>query len=198
MIQKIRLHRAVLFAIALLFTTHFTSACAEFTSMSTTESTTMMSTINYPETKQVNVVEKPFGQTVSDPYRWLENDVRNDKEVAAWVESQNKVTNSYLNTLPGRDIFRDRLKQLYNYEQFSIPVKQGGRYFYLHNSGLQNQAVLHVRDSVDGAGRVLIDPNRWAKDGATALAEWSASDNGERVAYAVQDARIGVRFGCWT
>jgi prolyl oligopeptidase len=179
MIQKIRLHRAVLFALALLFTTHFASACSE--------SATTMPTITYPETKRVEVVEKPFGQTVSDPYRWLENDVRNDKEVAAWVESQNKVTNGYLNALPGRDIFRDRLKQLYNYERFTIPVKKGGRYFYLYNSGLQNQQVLYVRDSVDGAGRVLIDPNRWAEDGATALAEWSASDDGKRVAYAVQE-----------
>jgi prolyl oligopeptidase len=101
-IQKIPMRRAVLFAIALLFTTHFASAC--------TESTAMSPTITYPETKRVDVVEKPFGQTVSDPYRWLENDVRNDKEVASWVESQSKVTNDYLNTLPGRDIFKDRLR----------------------------------------------------------------------------------------
>ncbi|MBW4454778.1 MAG: prolyl oligopeptidase family serine peptidase [Nostoc indistinguendum CM1-VF10] len=147
----------------------------------------MPTTINYPETKRVDIVEEHFGQTIADPYRWLENDVRNDKEVAAWVESQNKVTNAHLNTLPGRDIFKNRLKQLYNYERFSIPVKKGGRYFYLHNSGLQNQQVLYVRDSVNSAGRVLIDPNSWAKDGATALAEWSASDDGKRVAYAVQD-----------
>ena len=119
----------------------------------------MSPTITYPETKRVDVVEQHFGQTIADPYRWLENDVRNDKEVAAWVESQNKVTNAHLNTLPGRDIFKNRLKQLYNYERFSIPVKKGGRYFYLYNSGLQNQQVLYVRDSVDSAGRVLIDPN---------------------------------------
>jgi prolyl oligopeptidase len=179
MIQKRPLCRAALFAIALLFTTHFASAC--------TESTAMMPTITYPQTKRVDVVEKPFGQTVSDPYRWLENDVRNDKEVAAWVESQNKVTNAHLNTLPGRDIFKNRLKQLYNSEQFSIPVKKGGRYFYSRTSGVENQPMLYVRDSVDGAGRVLIDPNNWAKDGATALAEWSASDDGKRLAYAVQD-----------
>jgi prolyl oligopeptidase len=184
MIQKISLRHATLFAIALLFTTHFAFACTKST---TTESTTMMPTITYPETKRVDVVEEHFGQTIADPYRWLENDVRNNKEVAAWVESQNKVTNAYLNTLPGRDIFKDRLKQLYNYERFSIPVKKGGRYFYLHNSGLQSQRVLYVRDSVDSAGRVLIDPNTWAEDGATALAEWSASDDGTRLAYAVQD-----------
>ncbi|MBW4510749.1 MAG: prolyl oligopeptidase family serine peptidase [Scytonematopsis contorta HA4267-MV1] len=147
----------------------------------------MISTITYPKTKQVDVVENLFGQTITDSYRWLENDIRNDKEVGVWVESQNKVTNAYLNTLAGRDIFKNRLKQLYNYERFSIPVKKGGRYFYLHNSGLQSQQVLYVRDSVDSAGRVLIDPNTWAIDGATALAEWSASDDGKRVAYAVQD-----------
>ncbi|WP_414545506.1 prolyl oligopeptidase family serine peptidase [Nostoc sp. CCY0012] len=176
---KIPMRRATLFAIALLFTTHFASAC--------TDSTVIMPTITYPETKRVDVVEKHFGQTIADPYRWLENDVRNDKEVAAWVEDQNKVTNAYLNTLPSRDIFKNRLKQLYNYERFTIPVKKGGQYFYLYNSGLQSQRVLYVRDSVDGVGRVLIDPNRWAKDGATALAEWSASDDGKRVVYAVQD-----------
>ena len=177
--QNIPLRRAALFALALLLTTHFISAC--------TESTAMISTITYPKTKQVNVVENLFGQTITDSYRWLENDIRNDKEVGAWVESQSKVTNAYLNTLLGRDIFKNRLKQLYNYERFSIPVKKGGRYFYLHNSGLQSQQVLYVRDSLDSAGRVLIDPNTWAKDGATALAEWSASNDGKRVAYAVQD-----------
>lgn len=147
----------------------------------------MPTTINYPETKRVEVVEEHFGQAIAGPYRWLENDVRNDQEVATWVESQNKVTHAHLNTLPGREIFRDRLKHLYDHERFSIPVKKEGRYFYLHNSGLQNQQVLYVRDRVDSAGRVLIDPNSWAEDGATALAEWSASDDGKRVAYAVQD-----------
>jgi prolyl oligopeptidase len=179
-IQKIPMRRANFFAIALLFATHFASACSESTTM-------MPTTINYPETKRVEVVEEHFGQAIADPYRRLENDVRNDKEIAAWIEAQNKVTHTYLDTLPGRDVFKDRLKQLYNYERFSIPVKKGGRYFYLHNSGLQNQQVLYVRDSVDGAGRVLIDPNNWAEDGATALAEWSVSDDGKRVAYAVQD-----------
>lgn len=52
----------------------------------------MIPTITYPETKQVDIVESHFGQAIADPYRWLENDVRNDKEVATWVESQNKIT----------------------------------------------------------------------------------------------------------
>ena len=179
MIKNISMRRAALLALALPFTIPFVSACSQ--------SAATIPAIAYPETKRGNVVEKPFGQTIADPYRWLENDVRSDKEVAAWVESQNKVTNAYLDKLPGRAIFKARLKQLYNYEKFTIPIKKGSRYFYFRNSGVQNQRVLYVRDSVDGAGRVLIDPNTWAKDGATALAEWSASNDGTRLAYAVQD-----------
>ena len=146
----------------------------------------MTTNIN-PETRRVDVVETHFGQTITDPYRWLEGDVRTDKEVAAWVELQNKVTNAYLNKLPERDIFKHRLQHLYNYERFTIPVKKGGRYFYFRNSGVQNQRLLYVRDTVNGDGRVLIDPNSWAKDGATALAEWSVSNDGKHLAYAVQD-----------
>jgi prolyl oligopeptidase len=143
--------------------------------------------MHYPETRRTAQVDEQFGVKVADPYRWLENDVRTDPEVAKWVTDQNAVTNAYLATLPGRDIFAARLKQLLDYERFGVPVKKGGRYFYSRNAGLQNQAVLYVRDSVDGQGRVLIDPNGWSKDGATALAEWSPSEDGKKLAYAVQD-----------
>jgi prolyl oligopeptidase len=177
--RKIPMRRAAFLACLLIFTAYLAFAYSK--------SPTTIPTIAYPETKRGDVVEKPFGQTIADPYRWLENDVRSDKEVAAWVESQNKVTNAYLGKLPGRDIFKARLKQLYNSESFSIPVKKGGRYFYSRSSGVENQPILYVRDSVDGAGRVLIDPNSWSKDGSIALAEWSVSDDGKRLAYAVQD-----------
>ncbi len=59
--------------------------------------------LTYPETKTVDVVEEQFGEYISDPYRWLENDVREDAEVADWVKAQNAVTDAYLETLPGRD-----------------------------------------------------------------------------------------------
>ena len=143
--------------------------------------------IAYPKTRSVDLVETHFGIPVADPYRWLENDVRTDPEVKAWVDAENDVTNRFLETLPLRDWFKQRLTALYNYERFGLPVKRGGHYFYTHNSGLQNQAVLFVRDGLDGTPRQLIDPNGWSADGATALAEWTPSENGKLLAYAVQD-----------
>jgi prolyl oligopeptidase len=153
-----------------------------------------MSMIIYPATPRIDALEAHFGQTVSDPYRWLENDIRSDDKVASWVAAQNRVTDAYLDTLPGRALFKRRLKQLYDYERFTIPVRKGGRYFYRRQSGDQNQLVLYVRDGADGEGRVLIDPNGWSNDGATALAEWAAS--GISPMRCSTAARTGARPKC--
>jgi prolyl oligopeptidase len=143
--------------------------------------------ITYPNTARQDLVETQFGVAVADPYRWLEADVREDEKVRAWVTEQNKVTDAYLESLPGRDRFKSRMTELYDYERFGLPYKKGGRYFYMRNDGLQNQAVLYVRDSLNGEGRMLLDPNTWSADGATALASWAPSEDGRYVAYAIQD-----------
>ena len=145
------------------------------------------STFAYPETRRVDVVEDHFGVKVADPYRWLEDDVRNDPQVAAWVAAENKVTDAFLQTLPLRDWFKQRMTALYDYERYGLPEKKGGRYFYQHNSGLQNQSPLFVRDGLNGEPRLLIDANTWSADGATALAEWTPSEDGKLLAYAIQD-----------
>jgi prolyl oligopeptidase len=144
-------------------------------------------TLAYPQTRRQDVVETQFGTQVADPYRWLENDVRQDKEVAEWVAAQNRVTDSYLESLPGRDRLKQRMTELYNFERVGIPRKEGGRYFYQRNTGLQNQSPLFVRDSLNGPERLLIDPNTFSADGATALAEWVPSEDGRHLLYTVQD-----------
>ncbi len=156
-------------------------------SSSSTVRTRGMAAISYPQTHRQDLVEEKFGQAIADPYRWLENDVRADKAVEAWVEAENAVTNNYLATLPGRDILKERMRALYSYDRYSVPRKAGGRYFYAHNSGLQNQSPLYVREGLHGTERLLIDPNGFAQDGATALAEWEAAPDGRHLAYAVQD-----------
>src|SRR3954453_15642300 len=67
----------------------------------------------YPATKKVEVVDDYFGTKVADPYRWLEDN--DSREVAAWVESENKVTFDYLGRIPYRKAIYDRLVKLYNY-----------------------------------------------------------------------------------
>jgi prolyl oligopeptidase len=141
----------------------------------------------YPATARGDVAEEQFGERVADPSRWLENDVRRDNEVRAWVTAQNEVTNRYLSALPGRAAFRARMTQIYDFERFGTPRQRGGHYFYTRNNGLQNQAVLYVRDGLTGTPRVLIDPNTWSQDGATALAEWTPSHDGSRLLYSIQD-----------
>lgn len=144
--------------------------------------------MKYPATERGSVVETAFGEKVADPYRWLEADVREDIKVAAWVEAQSRFTAEYLAKLPERPAFEARLKTLFDFERFGMPVKAGSQLFFRHNSGLQNQSVLYVRND-DGSGerRVLIDPNTWAKDGATALDDWQPSKDGAHLAYTVQD-----------
>jgi prolyl oligopeptidase len=133
------------------------------------------------------LVEQQFGVAVADPYRWLENDVREDRQVARWVAEQNRVTDAFLETLPARAALKTRMTELYDYERFGTPLKKGRRYFYQKNDGLQNQSPLYVRDSLDAPARLLIDPNVWSQDGATALAEWAPSEDGSKLVYAVQD-----------
>ncbi|MDP3906985.1 prolyl oligopeptidase family protein [Novosphingobium sp.] len=146
-----------------------------------------MPTLTYPDTYQQDLVEVQFGERVADPYRWLENDVRTDPEVADWVKRQNGLTQAYLTTLPQRDWFAQRIRALTDYERFGLPQKAGKAYFYTRNSGLQNQSQLFVRSGLNGAPRLLIDPNTWAKDGATALDAWVPSHDGKLLAYSVQD-----------
>lgn len=143
--------------------------------------------LSYPETSKLDLVETQFGEAVPDPYRWLENDVRTDKAVADWVARQNSLTQGYLAQLPQRAWFAQRIKALMDYERFGLPRKAGGYYFYMRNAGLQNQSQLFVRKGLNGTPKLLIDPNAWAKDGATALDAWVPSKNGKLLAYSIQD-----------
>ena len=135
----------------------------------------------YPQTKKVEQVDDYHGTKISDPYRWLEDD--NSAETKAWVEEQNKVTYAYLNQIPERAKIKARLTELWNYEKYSAPSKQGDKYFYSKNDGLQNQSVFYVANSINDKGRVLLDPNTLSTDGTVALNGLRVSDDGKLLAY---------------
>lgn len=141
----------------------------------------------YPETRRDAIADERFGVRIPDPYRWLENDIRRDPELALWVDAQNSLSAPYLAGLPGRDIFQQRLTALYDHERLSTPEKRGSRYFFTRNTGLQAQPILYVREGAEGTERVVIDPNGWSEGGTSALAEWAPSQDGTHVAFAVQE-----------
>jgi prolyl oligopeptidase len=140
----------------------------------------------YPPSKTVAQTDNYHGTTVADPYRWLEDVDATDTK--AWVVAQNKVTFDFLATLPQREPIKQRLLALLNYPRFGLPSKQGGRYFYTFNTGLQNQSPYWVKDTLSGEGRGLIDPNTLSKDGTVALTAAAASDDGQWLAYGIAKA----------
>ena len=139
------------------------------------------SIFSYPQTRKSDQVDNYHGVTVADPYRWLED--LDSEETASWVEAQNAVTFGYLNQIPAKETIKQRLTQLWDYEKYGIPFKQGNRYFYFKNDGLQNQSILYVLDSLDAEPEVLLDPNILSDDGTIALSGMSISEDGNLMAY---------------
>jgi prolyl oligopeptidase len=121
------------------------------------------------------------GTRVIDNYRWLEK--ADSPEVQKWVAEENDYTRALLDPLPGRAAIQHRLTELLSIGSVSAPVLAGHHYFYTRREGLQNQPVLYVRDSLNGADRVLVDANSLAADGTIALDWFQPSENGKYVAY---------------
>ncbi len=137
--------------------------------------------LTYPKAKTVDQVDDYHGVKVADPYRGLED--TDSADTRAWVEEENKVTFHYLEQIPYRQVIHDRLKKLWNYERYGVPEQQGGRYFYQHNTGLQNQNILLVADSLTAEPRLLLDPNTLSADGTVALVGHAVTDDGKLLAY---------------
>jgi prolyl oligopeptidase len=136
----------------------------------------------YPKTRRVEQADDYHGTQVADPYRWLEDPDSDDTK--AWVAAQNQVTFGFLEELPVRAQLKQRLTELWNYERISPPFKEGKRWFFFKNDGLQNQAVLYKLDSLEAEPKVLLDPNAWSEEGTTALGGYAFSDDGRLLSYA--------------
>ncbi|MGH8495823.1 MAG: prolyl oligopeptidase family serine peptidase [Gammaproteobacteria bacterium] len=160
-----------------------------------TAGATAADTPDYPHTKEVSQVDTYHGVEVEDPYRWLEQDVRESTAVREWVEAQNEVTFAWLESLPQRDRIERRLTELWDYEKFDVPFEEGGRYFFFRNDGLQNQSVLYTQASLDAEPEMLIDPNTWSEDGTIALSGVAVSEDARYLAYGIQDG--GTDWRIW-
>ncbi len=140
---------------------------------------------NYPPAHKDDVVDDYHGTAVSDPYRWLEDP--NSDETQAWVAAQNELTQSFISELPVKDLFAERLTDLWNYAKYDAPQKKGDTLFFQKNDGLQNQPILYCQKG-ENAPTVLLDPNELSADGTTALINQSYSKDGRFLAYSLSQS----------
>lgn len=132
---------------------------------------------------------------VADPYRWLEDPDLDGAGIAPWLEQQNELTFSIIRAGDTRDRLITRLTEVWDYPKYSVIKKVGGRYFFWLNSGLQNQPVLYVQNSLGldepGRGarenepRPVLDPNVMSEDGTAAITAQSWTDDGWLLGYAL-------------
>jgi prolyl oligopeptidase len=140
--------------------------------------------MKYPDAKRVDQFDDFHGTKVHDPYRWMED--TGSAETQRWIEAQNKLTDSYLATIPQRAKIRERLTEIWNYERVSAPTKIAeGFYLYSRNDGLQNQSVLYRSSSIKDQGKIFFDPNKLSADGTAALSGSSFTDDGKLWAYGI-------------
>ena len=142
-----------------------------------------ISPIPNPDTPKSTQVDDYHGTLVPDPYRWLED--AKDPQVLAWTKYHNQRTREFLDRLPGLETIKSRLETLWDFPKYEGIHKAGGRYFLSLNDGLQNQAVLHIQDSLDSTPKILLDPNTLSDDGSIALVQQSFSRDGSLLGYSL-------------
>lgn len=141
-----------------------------------------------PSDKYANdpVADNYFGREIQDPYRWLENE--NSDQTRQWIERQNNSTQRYLDDTHLRPVIHKQLEDMWNYEKYSSPMKEGSYYFFYKNDGLQNQSVLYIQQGFNGKSSVFLDPNKLNAKGTSALNAFEVSKNQKYAAYSVSDA----------
>ncbi|MBS1688096.1 MAG: S9 family peptidase [Bacteroidetes bacterium] len=140
--------------------------------------------IMYPHAKMTDQQDDYFGTTVSDPYRWLENDTSIPTRM--WVKEENILTQRYFAQIPFRDSIKQRLTELWNYEKYTAPFKEGDYTYYSKNDGLQNQYVVY-RQKGNEQPEVFLDPNTFSADGTSSLGGLDFTKDGSLAAYQVSE-----------
>lgn len=138
--------------------------------------------MKYPPCPSEPLTETLFGQPVSDPYRWLEDE--RAPRVQEFIDAQDRFARDHLSRLPGRDALHARLRSLLYYDAVGTPRRHGTRYFYSRKHAHAEKSVVCMREGLDGPERVLLDPARMEPADAVSLGVWQPSPDGRVVAYA--------------
>jgi prolyl oligopeptidase len=137
-----------------------------------------------PETPRGDVVEEIHGVSIADPYRWLED--QESPQTRAWIDSQNRYTDSFLDQLKTREPIEKRYTELLKVDYTGIPAEAGSRYFFTRRDTGQDLRVICMRDGLDGEDQVLIDPHPWSKDHTISASFEGTSPNGELLVYGIR------------
>jgi prolyl oligopeptidase len=142
-----------------------------------------------PMTRTVAQTDELHGETIEDPYRWLED--QDDDEVQAWARAQQERTEAVLSKVPPREAIRRRLTELWSFEQRSTPEKKGGTWFWSAQTAEQDKPVYYAGSDPrkapgeEGGPIVLLDPNE-TED--VSVGGVYPSPNGKYAAIALNDS----------
>ncbi|WP_435127772.1 prolyl oligopeptidase family serine peptidase [Halobaculum sp. D14] len=141
-----------------------------------------------PATPRRPVTEELHGESVTDPYRWLEEST---DEVREWTDAQDDYADAVLDT-DQRDALAERFDDLARVTDYGPVTPAGDRLFQSVKRPADEQPVLYVfPDDADvgdpESGRALVDPNDWDGDGTTSVDWFVPGPDGERLAYGVAE-----------
>jgi prolyl oligopeptidase len=137
-----------------------------------------------PATRRDDVSETMHGVTISDPYRWLED--QNSPETRSWIQSQNTYTHRLLDAWPGRAQVEKRATELMRHGNIRAPFEAAGRLFYRKRSAEQDLFLIYMRQGVDGKEDLLIDPLPMSTDHSTNVDILDVTRDGKLLAYLVR------------
>ncbi len=168
-----------------LYAPFILSACVGALVLNSCTSNVQSTTVSYPETEKIPVVDTYFEEEVVDNYRWLEDD--RSAATEDWVKRQNETTFSHLNGISYKEELKARLEKLWNYEKISRPFKEGAYTYFYKNDGLQNQSVVYRQKGENEEAEVFLDPNSFSEDGTVSLAGLSFTEDGSLLAYSISE-----------
>jgi prolyl oligopeptidase len=143
-----------------------------------------------PVARKQPVTETLWGEQVVDPYRWMEDP--KDAEWESFMKGQAAHARRVLDSIPGRKALFERVTQLSGEVPIAYAPQMAGkgRLFYQMRPSGANQFRLYMRDGVNGAEKLLIDPGtlRGPNDVHMSLDWWLASPDGRYVVYGLSPA----------
>jgi len=131
------------------------------------------------------------GVSVTDPYRWLED--QDSPRTRAWIEEQTRHARSYLDNIPGRERIRGRIREFLAVETYDSLQIAGGRYFFRKRLPDQEQPCIYMREGADGEDRLLIDPSERGTGKYAAVKPLRVSPDGRLLLYESKEG--GERTG---